>query len=172
MFHKFVVGEKFPLKGAILDREGTSLNYADEGSLFMLIKWKNICAKEKRELKNGIVQFRYIEEGDYIILLMKLGMLPPMEFPFSPTIYTKNGREFKVRSNILSIYAIEHTNKTLVAMRAIGLNANFLSFLTEKWERNIKDENFAIGYKNWIDKLFSTFTTNELWMRGTPLDWK
>ncbi|MBY6272485.1 MAG: hypothetical protein CW346_09770 [Bacillaceae bacterium] len=168
----FAIGETFPLIGVIPKGEGTTLNYTADGSLFMAIKWSNISSKEKREVKNGVIQFRYIQEDDNILMLMKLGTLPPMEFPFDPTIYTKKGVEFKVRSNILSIYAIEHTNHKLVSMRAIGLHQNFLNNFCNIWEQNVKNKKFTNDYKYWLDKLFCSFTTNELWSKGIPIDWK
>jgi hypothetical protein len=172
MFYKFEVGEVVPLPGKFLKREGTTLNYTQDGSLFMLINWKNISSKEKREIKNGAIQFCYIQENDYILMLMRIGTLPPMEFPFDPTIYTKNGIKFIIRSNALIIYAIEHTNQKLVVARLIGLSQDFLNHFCSIWEANIKNEQFTTNYNRWIDKLFYNFTTNELWNKGTFIDWK
>ena len=97
MLVMFEVGKPFPITTGYPKQEGASLNFTAEGSLFMMIHWRNITANEKREIKKGVIQFRYIQEGEFIIPLMRLGRIPPIEFPFDPTLYERQGVPFQIQ---------------------------------------------------------------------------
>lgn len=169
-FSVVAVGSEFPWMNQINKNEGTSLNYDSDESLFMTINWRNISSKEKREINNGIIRFRYVQEGEYIILLMKIGIMPPMEFPFDPTKCVRNGRSFGVTSNFLPIFAIENTNYKLVAMRSLGLSQDFLNHFNCAWKNNIRSKSFS--YSQWLNKLRSSHSINKLWEKGTKINWK
>ncbi|MEC1748077.1 hypothetical protein [Schinkia azotoformans] len=166
----FAVGETFPLIDSISRGEGTALNYVSDASLFITVKWSNITSKEKKELKNGVIRFRYVKEGEYLLLLMRIGTLPPMEFPFDPTIYVRKGIPFSILSNAINIFAIEHISSKLLVKRLIGMGENFSNFLTETWEKNIASKDFT--YDRWLNNLIKGHTTNDLWNKGTPIDWQ
>ena len=172
MFVTFEVGKPFPITTGYPKQEGASLNFTAEGSLFMMIHWRNITADEKREMKKGVIQFRYIQEGGFIIPLMRLGTMPPIEFPFDPTLYERHGVPFQIQSNQLTIYAVDYSNHHLVAMREIGLSQSFLEHFNQVWKKNLQDENFRSKYQAWFEKLFQKMSTNDLWKQGIPIEWK
>lgn len=175
-FHQLEVGQPFPFINQIPKAEGTSLNFTEEGSLCTVIRYRNFSSQEKREIKSGVVQFRFIQNHDLILLLARFGTLPPIELPFDPSIYSKHGTEFKVQSNSLSVYAVDHASHKLVAMRVIGLHQDFLNHFLNIWYRNcctdIFNQFFRVRYQIWLDELFGQFTTNKLWEMATPIDWR
>ncbi|WP_137744587.1 hypothetical protein [Robertmurraya siralis] len=166
----FAVGETFPLIDSISRGEGTALNYVSDGSLFITVKWSNITSKEKKELKNGVIRFRYVKDGEYLLLLMRIGTLPPMEFPFDPTIYGRKGIPFSIQSNKIDIFVIEHTSSKLMVMRMIGFSEKFMNLLKDTWKENILAKDFA--YNSWLNNLIKRYSTNDLWDMGTSIDWQ
>ncbi|MEC1759845.1 hypothetical protein [Schinkia azotoformans] len=176
-FHNLVVGQPLPLFNTIPKREGTSLNYLEDGSLCIVIRFDSFTTQERNEIKKGLIQFRYIQEEDKIFLLVRFGTLPPMELPFDPTIYLKQGLDFKVLSNSLSIYAVDHKTSKLVSFRTIGLHQDFIQHLCNNWYNNCSDglrptKIFRLQYQIWLDELYGSHSTNDLWRMATPIDWK
>ena len=171
-----IVGQTFPTIKHMQEGEDASLNYLEDGSLCILIRFGSLTSEVMKEIQNGEIQFRHLQNDDKILLLVRFGSLPPLQLPFNPSIYTENGLEFKIQSNLINIYVVEHTNSKLILKRTMTVYQDFLDYLCNFWYRNTKKDNlnkFSSHYYLWLIELSVFFgATNVLWELAIPINWK
>ncbi|QOY37711.1 hypothetical protein AWH56_009060 [Anaerobacillus isosaccharinicus] len=174
MITTFAVNQKFPLYDKLpsKDYDNSALNYNPDGSLFVTIAWNNLSFVEESMVTTEEVRFRYLKEDDYMLLMIKFGDLSPLEFPFDPTLYAKQNIKFYINTNRFEIFLVELETGNLKGMRLLGLHPDFINHFVSHWQRNMEIPTFTVEYGNWISRIRSFYTVDEIWDRSTDIDWK
>ncbi|BCC44639.1 hypothetical protein [Bacillus cereus] len=138
------------------------------GELYLFIILHNIKAKEKRQIKQGLIRFRLYEKDDCILPIVAVDNPREdllLELPFDPSLYEE---EINLASNKLNIFLIEKKDETIQMMRTLGLGEEFVIKLFGNWVW--KEKGFTTEYQSFLKEAYQNQCFN-LWEQATPVDW-
>lgn len=166
------VGEKAPEKWMKDFRnmgQGGVLEYDKHtGELYLFIILHNIKAKEKRQIKQGLIRFRLYEKGNCILPIFAVDNPREdllLELPFDPSLYDEG---INLASDRLNIFLIEQKDETIQAMRTLDLGGEFFLKLFGNWIG--KEKGFTEEYQAFLQEAYQ-HKSIDLWEQATPLDW-
>ncbi|HDR4422884.1 TPA: hypothetical protein QCU60_004326 [Bacillus cereus] len=166
------VGEKAPEKWMKDFRnmgQGGVLEYDKHtGELYLFIILHNIKAKEKRQIKQGLIRFRLYEKDDCILPIFAVDNPREdllLELPFDPSLYDKG---IKLASDQLNIFLIEQKDETIQAMRTLDLGGEFFMKLFGNWIG--KEKGFTTEYQAFLKEAYQNKCI-DLWEMAEPLEW-
>ena len=165
-FTKLEVGTPYTLfQGRNMKNQTASiLECNSNGDLFLNIYLDNITQEEIKILKTEIIETKLIQEGNYLLALIKYKHNKGITFEieFDSTIY-KDDRISKIKSNMLTIIGIESNTNIIQTLRWCNIPQKLHSTWLSNWSEVMKIYNYSKGYKKWIDDLHKRYSVLELW---------
>jgi hypothetical protein len=166
------VGQQFPMfensKRNMIGADGAvfELLPSDEGYI-LCIYMSNMNKREFEALRNEKIICRYIQEGDFLLTLIKYGSTELIfEISLDPTLY-KDGRGANLlKSNMLSVVGIESTTNIVNTLRYCNIPTKLYSKMITVWDKAKYIENYSRKYTNWMNDLDSRYSVIELWDIG------
>lgn len=160
---KFEVGKRFPLEDInnhFMNNSGASLSYEKESkSLVLYMCLPDVSERESLALSEDKIKFYFYENAmlDTHLMIVKVGDAFEMDALFNINVLDKD-LDGLIEGNGFKVFLIEQSDKTLKAMRLLGLGSNFMKMLnsiTKNDGRYTTEE-----YMEWI---------NETYKRPLPL---
>ncbi|HFJ9251097.1 TPA: hypothetical protein ACGW56_005676 [Bacillus cereus] len=165
------VGKRVPEKWAtsfLNGNDGGVLEYNHHtGNLNLFIALRGITAKEKRQVRQGLIRFRLYEKDDCILPIVAVDNPREdllLELPFDPTIYDQ---EINFANNKLEIFLIDTKDATLQGMRTLGLGEEFIIKLFGNWVW--KEKGFTPDYQAFLQEAYQ-HKCIDLWEMAKPLE--
>ena len=141
--------------------DGAVFDLTSDGAL-LLLKLGNPTAKEKREFKNGLPQFKFADVDGVIFFLSRFGMLNWMDSPYNRAL-SQYTLERPTEGYGLALHAmlIDAATGILCAQKIIGLSTQFTNdMLTAVY--NQPNLGSRSEYNMRIARIMDLYTTDQI----------
>lgn len=140
----------FDMKQGMLEEEGAVLNPIDKGLWELKLYFNNSTSKERRVLKNDIIQYGITCQNNIIFLVVKFGKDILLETPYSINLYEDGEKVINEK--------IETTEDVLLNIRVLDGS----QFDEEIVTRKVKlDKDFYEDFLNEIKQQNKTMVSRE-----------
>ncbi|MGM0410285.1 MAG: hypothetical protein ACQEQF_05920 [Bacillota bacterium] len=162
---KVEVGKELPFQNLKLPNDGAILEFSDKSNSFLfVVGFTNMKEKEVENLREGNIEFRYIEDKNFMLPLIKLGN-NIFEWVFDPFLYP-NGEE-KLEQikefNLVNLIGYDRRNRIVKVLRSFSIDQK----LRQKWINRMnamKDLNQRkVRFNSFINSIYSYGGVEKLW---------
>jgi hypothetical protein len=166
------VGEPFPMfensRQMVLGQDGCVMEILPEDEGYILsLYMRNMTKREFECLRYEKIKCSFIQEGDFILTLIKYGNTDLIfEISLDPTLY-KDGRGTNfLKSNMITIVGIESTTNIVNTLRHCSIPVGLYKKWITVWDKAKDIENYSQKYTNWMNDLDDRYSVEELWNIG------
>jgi hypothetical protein len=147
----------------IIGKDGCVFECLENHSYALAIYLSNMSDSEISFLRFEKVTCRIIEEGDFLLTLVRFGNSELIfEMAFDPTLYKDQRMDNMLKSNMLNLIGIESTTNIIKTLRMANLPIALYRKMITIWG-NAKDiENYSQKYTNWMDDLDKRYSVWQL----------
>ena len=166
------VGEEFTLFRDVVGKmkgiDGVICELLDDGHFTIVIYMNNMSKKEKEILSEKQIYARIIEEGNFLLPIIRYGNSPLIyEIEFNPFLYYQDKRfDYVGKSNLVFIFGIESTTNIIKTMRYVNMPKKLYSKMVANWNSIYDVEEYNKEYKKWVNS-FKNYHLFDLWERAT-----
>ena len=158
-------GQEFPFENIDLHNDGAILELPDETNGFLfIVGFTDMKEKEVENLKEGEIEFRYIENENFMFPLIKLGD-SIFEWIFNPFVYPneKDKLEKINEYNLVNLIGYDRRDRTVKVVRSFSINEQLRQKWIEKMDHMEDLNQREIRFNSFISSIHSHGTVAKLW---------
>jgi hypothetical protein len=141
--------------------------FKDGNEYCLVIYMSNMSNKERELLRFGKITVKVIQEGNFILTLIRYGNTDLcFEINFDPILYKDGRMDNLLKSNIIYIIGIESNNNIIMNLRYVNIPMKLLGKYISVWENAKLVNGYSEKYIRWIDNLDRKYSVLELWDVG------
>ena len=156
----------------MVGQDGCIFEKFKEGNEYCLVVYMSgINNKERELLRYSKILVRVIQEGNFILTMIRYGNSNLVfEYTFDPSLY-KDGRmddllKLKLRSNLIYIIGVESNTNIIQTLRLVNMPMELLKKYIIIWSEVDSMEDYSGKYVKWVDDLDNRYSVLELWDMG------
>lgn len=169
-FQVLEIGKEFDLfvgrdmKG----KDGCIFEKFKEGNEYCLIVYMSgMNNKEKELLRLSKISVRVIQEGDFILTLIKYGSSNLcFEISFDPMLYKDGRMDLLLEGNLIYIIGVESNENIIQTLRMVSMPSGLLKKYIVIWDNAKKIDDYSGRYERWVKDLDMRYNVMELWEMG------
>lgn len=169
------------LDGCIFER---LKNDDDKGEEYCLVVYMNGMSEKERELlRFGKIRVRVIQEGDFLLTMVKFGSSELVfEISFDPLLYKDGRMDNLINCNMIYVVGIESRDGIIKSLRLVNMPRRLLLRFVSVWgkvigsresssdvksyDKSCNYSDYSRKYVRWVEDLDKRYSVLDLWGLG------
>jgi len=174
MLYSFEVGQPCPpvVERPRPDFDGAYLEALPPGGMVALLYLSGMRALERIVIEMEPMDVRVIEEGDFVLTLLRFGDTPVLfSLEHDPRKYSDHRSLNTIRrTNRIDVIAIESTKNEVRVIRPAHFNEQLRIIWKRSWRVAMTDHTYSERYQQWLERLWRKWKdVRRLWARAQPV---
>jgi len=165
------VGKEFPMfinsKRNMVNADGCIFEILPENDYIICIYMRGMNKNEISALRYEKIKCKYIQEGDFILPLIRYGNTELIfELNLDPTLYKDGRGNNLLKTNMLTIVGIESMTNVINTLRYCNFPVRLYSKLITIWDKAKDINNYSDKYTRWVNDIDNRYSLVQLWDMG------